>query len=1095
MTTPRTRIAFFLFALLLTFLSGTLAVVAAEDDESPLNAGTLAGLKLRGIGPALMSGRIADIAVDPNDPGTWYVAAGSGGIWKTVNSGTTWQPIFTDQGSYSVGCLTIDPHHPATIWAGSGENVSGRHVGYGDGVYRSRDGGQTWENLGLSESEHIGRILVHPENPNLIYVAAQGPLWSAGGERGLYLSSDGGTSWEKVLGGGEYTGVNEVIMDPFDSDVMYASTWQRFRDVAALMDGGPESGLHKSTDGGRTWRQLKTGLPGEDMGKIGLAISPQKPGVLYAAIELGARKGGFWRSTDGGESWEKRSDKVAGGTGPHYYTEIFASPHAFDLVFFMEVRMSYTDDGGKTFQPVGEQHKHVDNHALAFSPTDPDYLLAGCDGGIYESWDRGKNWKFAANLPLTQFYKVDVDYDEPFYHIIGGTQDNNTQYGPVRTDNLHGLRNADWSVTLFGDGHQPAIDPTNPDIIYSSLQQCNHWRVDRGTGEVLPIRPVPAADEPEDRWNWDGPILISKHDPARLYVASQRLWRSDDRGDSWRALSGDLTRDEDRLLRPMMGRVWSIDAPWDLLAMSMYGTITNIAESPLDENLLYVGTDDGLIQVSEDGGATWRQAGKPSGLPDHYYVNDLTADRFERGTVYAVIDLHKTGDFRPLIYKSTNAGKSWQTFNGDLPERHIVWRLVQDTVKPELFFAGTEFGIFVTVDGGEHWLKLKGGVPNIPFRDLVIQERENDLVGASFGRGFFVLDDYTPLREINEEALAEPALLFAPRRAWSYTQRAVLGWSPKAAQGAAYFTAANPPYGAVFTYYLRDSLQTALSVRQDREKELAAEGEDTPYPGWDELRREELEDASALILIVRDSEGRMVRQLPAPASAGIHRLAWDLRHADLRPETGAKPAGRGGGGGDGVPAAPGTYTVQMAQRQDGVLTVLVGPVTFEVTRLRERSQPGLEPAALETFQLELAEFANQVGDLNATLNDTRKRLDSIKAALQRAVNADPLLYTTAVYLEKQLEQLTERMRGNPRRSRYNDAEPISVARRLGTVQGGARSSTYGPTAMHLEQYELAKTQFNGVSTDLAGILAYELPALETAMDNAGVPWTTGRKMR
>ncbi len=1094
MLTFRIQPPVYLLALFLTIMLGapSMATAAAdEEEESPLNASVLSGLELRSLGPALMSGRIADIVVAPDDPGTWYVAAGSGGVWKTVNSGTTWQPIFTGEGSYSIGCLTIDPHQPSTIWVGSGENVGGRHVGYGDGVYRSRDGGMTWENLGLKESEHIGRIVVHPEDPNVVYVAAQGPLWSAGGERGLYMTTDGGANWEKVLGGGEYTGVNEVLVDPFDSNVMYASTWQRFRDVAALMDGGPESGIHKSTDGGRTWRELTTGLPPEDMGKIGLAASLQKPGVLYAAIELGARKGGFWRSTDGGESWEKRSDKVAGGTGPHYYTEIFASPHAFDLVYFMEVNMSFTDDGGKTFQPVGEQHKHVDNHALAFSPTDPDYLLAGCDGGIYESWDRGRNWKFAANLPLTQFYKVAVDYDEPFYHIIGGTQDNNTQYGPSRTDNVHGLRNADWKVTLFGDGHQPAIDPTNPDIIYSSLQQCNHWRVDRGTGEVLPIRPAPGADEPEDRWNWDGPILISKHDPARLYLASQRLWRSDDRGDSWRALSGDLTRNEDRLLRPMMGRVWSIDAPWDLLAMSMYGTITNIAESPLDENLLYVGSDDGLIQVSEDGGATWQEAGRPKGLPDHYYVNDLEADRFDRSTVYAVIDLHKAGDFRPLVYKSTNAGESWKSISGGLPERHIVWRLVQDTVKPELLFLGTEFGIFVTIDGGTRWVKLQGGVPNIPIRDLVIQERENDLVGASFGRGFFVLDDYTPLREISEEALTEPALLFTPRRALSYTPRPILGWSEKAAQGAAYFTTPNPPYGAVFTYFLRDSLQTAKGVRQDSEKELAAEGEDTPYPGWDELRKEELEDSSALIMTVRDGDGQVVRQLYGPASAGLHRMAWDLRHADMRPEVGLHPDRNAGG----VPVAPGTYSVEMSKRQDGIVTLLAGPVTFEVDRLHERSMPGLEPAELETFQLELAGFSNQVADLNAILKDSRDRLDNIKAALERAVHDDDELYTVAVDLEKRLEQLTERMRGNQRRSRYNDAEPVSVARRLNTVVSGGNNSTYGPTPMHLEQYEFAKAQFGGVREELSVILDDELPVLENALDKAGVPWTPGRKMR
>lgn len=1081
-----------LVLIMLVLLLGSAAVAwAADEEESPLNSGTLSGLALRSLGPALMSGRIADIAVDPTDQGTWYVAAGSGGVWKTVNSGTTWQAIFTDQTSYSIGCLAIDPRNPATIWVGSGENVSGRHVGYGDGVYRSRDGGQTWQNMGLTASEHIGRIVLHPVDPKVIYVAAQGPLWSGGGERGLFMTVDGGVTWEKVLGGGEFTGVNEVIIDPFDTDVMYASTWQRYRDVAVLMDGGPESGLHKSTDGGRTWRELKTGLPDEDMGKIGLAASPQKPGVLYAAIELGARTGGFWRSTNGGESWQKRSGKVARGTGPHYYTELFASPHEFDLVYFMDVEMAYTDDGGLTFQKVGEKHKHVDNHALAFSAHDPDYLLAGCDGGIYESWDRGKNWKFAANLPLTQFYKVAVDYDEPFYHIIGGTQDNNTQYGPSRTDHVHGLRNADWRVTLFGDGHQPAIDPTNPDIIYSSWQQSHFWRVDRKTGEGLPIRPEPLAGQPEGRWNWDGPILISHHDPARLYVASEQVWRSDDRGDSWQVVSGDLTRNEDRLLNPVMGRVWSIDAPWDLLAMSMYGTITNLAESPLDEKLLYAGTDDGLIQVSEDGGATWRKAGKPSGLPDHFYVNDLKADRFDRNTVYAVIDLHKSGEFSPLVYKSTNAGKSWQSISSDLPERHIVWRLVQDPIKPELMFAGTEFGIFVTLDGGDSWLKLKGGMPNIPIRDLVIQERENDLVAASFGRGFYVLDDYSALREISEESLAEPAQMFAPRRAWWYLQREVLGGSQKAAQGSAFFTAANPPFGAVFTYFLRDSVQTALSTRQSQEKELAAEGEDTPYPGWDELRAEELEDAAAVILTVRNSAGAVIRRLPAAGAPGIHRVVWDLRHADLRAETDGKLDRNG----RGPMAAPGTYTADLSQRVDGVRTHLAGPVTVEVVRLRERDPASLAPAALESYQLELANFVEQVSNVNAALNENRQRVDRIKAALQRAGEVDPQLYTTAVELDKRLAQLVEQMRGNPRRSRYNDAEPVSVAYRIGVVASGAGRSSYGPTAMHREQYDLAVAQVASVGDELKLIVNEELPALEQSLDLAGVPWTQGRALR
>ena len=560
------------FSLLIFCLSLPWAALAADgkDEQPGLNAETLAGLALRGIGPAFMSGRIADVVIDPQDPGTWYVAVGSGGVWKTTNAGTTWQSLFEGQGSYSIGCLALDPSDHNTLWVGTGENVSGRHVGFGDGVYRSRDGGQTWENLGLKESEHIGMIRVHPDDPGTVYVAAQGPLWSAGGQRGLFMTTDGGATWEKVLGGGQYTGVGEVHLDPRDPRVMYATTYQRNRNVAAFMAGGPESAIHKSTDGGRTWRRLKTGLPEQDMGKIGLAVSPQRPDVVYAAVELAGRQGAVYRSADGGESWQKRSDRAGGGTGPHYYQELFASPHAFDRLYFMDVQLAVSQDGGGTWTSLASEDKHVDNHALAFAAGDPDYLLAGCDGGLYQSWDLGRTWQFTANLPVTQFYKVAVDYDLPFYHVMGGTQDNNTQYGPVRTDNVHGIRNADWSVTLFGDGHQPAIDPTDPDILYSSLQQCSMYRVDRVTGEFTSIKPVPGEGEPQDRWNWDGPMVISRHDPARLYMASQRLWRSDDRGDSWRPLSGDLTRGQDRLQLPMMDRVQSVDGLWDLLAMSQF---------------------------------------------------------------------------------------------------------------------------------------------------------------------------------------------------------------------------------------------------------------------------------------------------------------------------------------------------------------------------------------------------------------------------------------------------------------------------------------------------------------------------------------------
>ena len=478
---------------------------AKEKKESKINSGLLSALKLRSIGPAFMSGRIADIAIDQNNPNIWIVGVGSGNVWKTTNAGTTFEPIFEKYSSYSIGCVTIDPNNSDTIWVGTGENVGGRHAGYGDGVYVSHDGGKSFKNVGLKDSEHISKIIVHPDDSNTIFVASQGPLWSAGGERGLFKSIDGGKSWENVLSKGEYTGVTDVVMDPRDPDVLYACTHQRHRTVWALLNTGPESGVHKSVDGGQTWKELTNGIPGGDKGKMSIQVSPQKSNVVYVTIELPNRKGGFYRSGNGGNSWEKMSDYVSGGTGPHYYQEIYCDPHRFDVLYHANVRLGRTEDGGKTWDTVSTTTKHVDNHAVAFNPNDKNFVVVGCDGGIYKSYDYAKTYQFCANLPLTQFYKVDVDYDFPFYHVVGGTQDNNTQYGPARTGNVQGIRNADWIITIGGDGHDNAIDPEDPNIMYCESQQGYLRRFDRKTGESVDIRPRPGKDEVDFRFNWDFP--------------------------------------------------------------------------------------------------------------------------------------------------------------------------------------------------------------------------------------------------------------------------------------------------------------------------------------------------------------------------------------------------------------------------------------------------------------------------------------------------------------------------------------------------------------------------------------------------------------
>jgi photosystem II stability/assembly factor-like uncharacterized protein len=1060
------------------------------EDTSKMVAGTFAGLELRSIGPALMSGRIADIAIHPQDPSTWFVAVGSGSVWKTTNAGTTWASIFDDQPSYSIGAIAVDPGNPAIVWVGTGENVGGRHVGFGDGVYRSLDGGGSWEQRGLAASEHIGKILIHPRDSNTVWVAAQGPLWSPGGDRGLYKTSDGGATWEKVLGGGEYTGVNDVVMDPRNPDVLYAAAHHKLRNVAALIDGGPETAIYRSDDGGANWKKLTEGLPDEEMGRIGLAVSPQEPDVVYATIELAHREGGFYRSADRGESWEKRNDYISGGTGPHYYQEIVASPHVFDRVYQMDVVMRVTHDGGKTFEAVPTEAKHVDNHALAFHPDDPDYLLSGNDGGLYESWDLGQNWKFIANLPVTQFYKVAVDYDEPFYNLIGGTQDNNTQYGPSRTDNVHGIRNSDWEITLFGDGHQPAIDPTNPEILYSEWQEGNLVRRDRKTGEVIYISPQPDEGEEAERHNWDSPILISSHDPARLYYASQRVWRSDDRGDSWRPVSGDLTRNEDRFLLPMMGRVQSYDAVWDLYAMSKYNTITSLAESPVVEGLLYAGTDDGIVQVSEDGGANWRRIDKLPGVPDRFFVNDLKADLHDADTVYVAIDNHKAGDFKPYLLESTDRGRTWRSIAGDLPERHLVWRVVQDHVNPNLLFAGTEFGVFFTVDGGGKWIELTGGVPTISFRDLVIQKRENDLVGATFGRGFYIFDDYTPLRTVSEELLGREAELFPVRDAHWYLERWPLDFEEKASQGAAFFTAPNPPFGAVFTYYLKDSIEAPKAERRKAEKEKAEKGEDTPFPGWEEIRREELAEDPAMLLTVRDAQGEVVRRLTGPVSAGFHRVAWDLSYPDL------SPAGDGGEEGDdeesGFLVPPGAYTVSLARRVEGQVTDLAVSQSFEVQPIRSPAMRGAGPHGATAFWKEVAQVMRRARGLDSAMDETAKRLERIQEALMRSTVSGTDLDQRARALETRLNTLRDRFTTPESRDMAGDPGVITVSGRLSLVEFGGALSTYGPTPNLLKSFEIGKKGLAQLEAELEELIEVDLEALEAELDAAGVPWTPGR---
>ncbi|NOX94155.1 MAG: glycosyl hydrolase [Alphaproteobacteria bacterium] len=1062
-----------------------------EGDKGPLSSDTFKGLELRNIGPALMSGRIADIVIVQDDPATWFVAVGSGGVWKTTNAGTTWTPLFDKESSYSIGAIALDPSNANTVWVGTGENVGGRHTGYGDGIYRSLDGGSSWENLGLENSEHISKIIVHPNDPNTVFVASQGPLWSSGGDRGLYKTTDGGETWNNVLSAGEWTGVTDVMIDPRDPDRIYAATWQHHRTVAAYVGGGPESGVHMSEDGGETWVELTNGIPEGNKGKIGLAVSPQNPDVLYAAIELNRRTGGVWRSENRGASWEKMSDAVGGGTGPHYYTELYASPHKFDRIYMVSNTSQVSEDGGKTWRGINNEYKHVDDHAIAFRADDPDYILFGSDGGLYESYDNEKSWRFIDNLPVTQFYKVAVDDTEPFYLVYGGTQDNNSQGGPSRTDNRHGIRNSDWFITLFADGHQSATEPGNPDIMYAEWQEGNLVRVDRTTGEVIHIQPQAAPDEPTERFNWDAPIVVSAHDPKRIYFASYRLWRSDDRGDSWQALSGDLTRNEDRMQLPIMGRKWSWDAGWDFLAMSQYNTITSIGESPLDENILYIGTDDGIIQSTNDGGATWARTnvGALPGVPATAFVNDIRADLHDADTVYVALDNHKYGDFTPYLLKSTNRGRSWTSIRGDLPDRHLVWRTVQDHVDPELMFAATEFGLFFTVDGGGKWIEFSGGIPTISFRDVTIQRREEDIVAASFGRGFFILDDYTPLRDVDAAALEQEALLFPGRRAWWYMERSPLAFSEGGAQGHSYHRAPNPPFGAVFTYYLKDELKSLAATRQEDEKDRVEEWQDTPFAGFDatELERRELDPE--IWLIVRDTDGNVVRRLKGETEKGFHRIAWDLRF----------PAMDAVGTGPGFPdedvrgflAVPGAYTVSLSKTVRGVTTELVSARAFQVERLREGALAGATPRETVAFWERLSTLQRGVTAADQATNHIEEQIEKLQIALGRTRSAPAELDTEWRAIRTELQDIIEMLNGNQAMAEVGQDTPTTIGSRLGRLLIGTSNSTYGPTPSHRQSLDYAEADFEAVRQRINALQQTTIPAFQAKLIESGAPWTPG----
>jgi len=992
-----------------------------------LNADVFKGLALRSLGPSLTTGRIADFDVDPQRPNVYYVVTAAGGVWKSENKGNDWTSIFDAAGSFNMCCILIDPKDTNVLWVGTGENSNPRSSMFGDGVYKSTDGGKTWENVGLKNSEHIGNMAMDPRNPQVVYVAAQGPLWSAGGDRGVYKTTDGGKTWKQVLNPGitADTGANEIHVDPNAPDTLYASTWHRRRGVGQMIGGGPESAIYKSTNGGNTWVKLTKGLPQGDMGRIAMGVDPKaKPTRVYALINALADTG-FYRSDDAGLSWVRQGaplgaaapppapapDPAAAGGGraggggggggrgggvpgvyrggdPGYYYELYVDPVRPDTIWSANTNLEWSRDGGKTFTAVpSRQGVHVDYHEVWIDTKEKTHIVIGNDGGLYESWDDGRTWRHFANLPVTQFYRVSTDNALPFYNVCGGAQDNGSMCGPSRTKANVGIRTSDWYTVGGGDGFQTRNDPEDPNYVYATSQNGAITRLDLRTGQSRGIRPpsgrgggpgtsvqgitqAPGDDDDDqaqqqqqtpppaggagaagraggqgrggggggERTNWDATYIVSPHSATRLYWGSSRMYRSEDRGNNWTVISEDLTRALDARVIPIMGKVWDPNTTVAYNnATTVVSTIVSMDESPLLEGLLYVGTDDGNLQVTEDGGKTWRKTTQFGSAPDGFWLSDVFASPRDSNVVFVSLNNWQRGDYKPYLFRSDDRGKTFKSIAGDLPDRYPVWSVIQDHVNGNLIFAGTEFGLFFTVDGGTHWTQLKGGLPVAQIRDMTVQKRENDLVLGTFGRGFYVLDDYSPLREISPQSLGSEAELFPLRTAYQYDEvnyvEATFGNT----------TTPNPANGATFTYHVGPGFSGNLS----------------------------------LVITEAGDPSRVVRTLTVPATPGINRVTWNLRGeaapnaaaagggrgggggaagrgggagaaggggagaagaAAIDPELAAMQAaqgggGRGGRGGGGPAVTPGRFTAQLAQIADGKTRSIGKPQSFQVMPL------------------------------------------------------------------------------------------------------------------------------------------------------------------
>ena len=908
---------------LLVFVIASMTASVAGQSTVKLDSNSFGAIEARHIGPAITSGRIASIDGVNRDPRIIYVGSASGGLWKSINAGTTFKPIF-DKYTQSIGAVTVDQARPETVWVGTGESCTRNSVSVGTGVYKTTDAGDTWKFMGLEDSERIARIVVDPKNSDVVYVAATGHLWNSNEQRGVYKTTDGGKSWQRVLYTDKDTGCSDIAIDPQEPKIVYAGMWQFRRQPYFFTSGGPGSGLHKSTDAGKTWKKLTNGLPEGDLGKIALAVAPTRPNVVYAIVE--AKKSGLYRSEDLGETWVKVSSSPSVTGRPFYFAHIAVDPKDYNRLYKPDFNLGVSTDGGQSFTPRGGR-AHGDYHAVWVNPQDPFQVFVGTDGGVYVSSDKANTFKFCSSLPVAQFYHVSFDTEQP-YNVYGGLQDNGSWMGPSQSPG--GVENKDWRNVGFGDGFHVWADPLDKDIIYSEFQGGQVLRFHKSTGEIKWVKPLPRQGEPKYRFNWNTALGLSPTNKKVIYIGAQFLFRSTDKGESWERISNDLTTNDPSKQKQAESGGLSLDNS----SAENHCTIVAVAESALDEKTIWAGTDDGNLQITRDGGKTWTNTVENiQGLPKNTWCSSVEPSRFDRGTAYATFDGHQTGDMMPYVFKTTDFGKTWKALATDAIKgyAHVVR---EDRVNRDLLFAGTEFGLFVSIDGGAQWAQFTGNLPPVAVRDIAIHPREHDLILATHGRGVLIIDDITPLRQLSSKILESTAYIMDSR-----PSAITIPVATQVFPGDGDFVGSNPSESATITYYLKDR-----HVFGDMKIEIY------------------------------NAEGKLMTTLPAGKRKGLNRVQWFMRQKPPKVPPSPNLAGPSLTG----PMVPeGSYTVKLIKDQEtftGQVKVVTDPKSQHSAADRTLQQQTVWK--LYGMQERLAFIDDLVTDARDKAKDRAKKLES-----------------------------------------------------------------------------------------------------------------------